>query len=106
MQLEITQKAKDELKSGGVDANSYLRLVVKPGGCAGMQYDMVLEDTKNDDDKIIYNVEDLRVVSDPESLKYFEGLTIDYSDDLIESGFTLFNPNAKNSCGCGSSFGC
>lgn len=106
MQLNITEKAKQELYAGGVGKDSYLRLGVTPGGCAGMSYSMILDDTLNEGDQVVYTEADLRVVTDPDSVQYLDGLHIDYSDDLVESGFRISNPNAQNSCGCGSSFGC
>lgn len=106
MRLEITEKAISELRSGGVGNDAYLRLAVKPGGCAGMSYDMVLDSTLRTGDKIVYTSGDLQVITDPDSAQYLDGLQIDYSDDLIESGFRLSNPNAQKSCGCGSSFSC
>ncbi len=106
MRLEITEKAISELRAGGVGNDAYLRLAVKPGGCAGMTYDMLLDSTLRTGDKVIYSSGDVQVIADGESEPYLDGLTIDYSDDLIESGFRLSNPNAKKSCGCGSSFSC
>lgn len=106
MQLSITEKARVELLASGVGAEAYLRLAVKPGGCAGRSYDMVVDRKLNTGDKIIYVNGELQVITDPESAQYLDGLNIDYSDDLVESGFRLSNPNAQHSCGCGSSFSC
>ena len=106
MQLNITEKALAELVANGVGAEAYLRLAVKPGGCAGMSYDMVVDTRLKTGDKIIYENGELQVITDPESAQYLDGLNIDYSDDLVESGFRLSNPNAEHSCGCGSSFSC
>lgn len=106
MNLEITEKAQNELRNSGVGADSYLRLAVRPGGCAGMSYDMILDDKLNEGDKVIFEQAELQVITDPNSAQYLDGLHIDFSDDLVESGFRLTNPNAQNSCGCGSSFGC
>ncbi|MBN2343402.1 MAG: iron-sulfur cluster assembly accessory protein [Deltaproteobacteria bacterium] len=106
MQLNITEKAKQELVAGGVGKDAYLRLEVIPGGCAGMSYSMLLDDQLNEGDQLIFQEQEFRVVTDPESVQYLDGLNIDYSDDLVESGFRLSNPNAQHSCGCGSSFSC
>ena len=106
MQLNISEKAKQELCAGGVGKDAYLRLAVTPGGCAGMSYSMLLDDTLREGDQIVYTDDELRVVTDPDSAQYLDGLNIDYSDDLVESGFRIHNPNAQKSCGCGSSFGC
>ena len=106
MRLEISKKAQAELRASGVGSDAYLRLAVKTGGCAGMSYDMVLDTRLNTGDRIIFETGDLQVITDPDSEPYLDGLTIDYSDDLIESGFRLSNPNAQHACGCGSSFSC
>jgi iron-sulfur cluster assembly accessory protein len=106
MSLIITDKALLELRSNGVGSDAYLRLAVKPGGCAGMSYDMVVDDKMNMGDRVIYKKEGLQVIADPESVPYLDGLKIDFSDDLIETGFRLSNPKAQNACGCGSSFSC
>lgn len=106
MRLEISEKAEAELRRSGVGNSAYLRLAVKPGGCAGMSYDMVLDTKLHTGDKIIYETDEMQVITDPDSAPYLDGLKIDYSDDLIESGFRLSNPNAQHACGCGSSFSC
>ena len=106
MRLDITEKAISELRAGGVGSDTYLRLAVKPGGCAGMTYDMLLDSSLRTGDKVIFASGDVQIIADKESEQYLDGLQIDYSDDLIESGFRLSNPNAKKSCGCGSSFSC
>ena len=106
MNLMITEKALSELRANGVGKDSYLRLAVKPGGCAGMSYDMIVDETLNLSDKVIYESGDLQVIADSDSVPYLDGLQIDFSDDLIEAGFRLRNPTARNSCGCGSSFSC
>ena len=106
MNLTISEKAQSQLRSSGVGRDAYLRLAVKPGGCAGMSYDMLVDDTLKVGDKIIYTNGDLQVITDPKSAPYLDGITIDFSDDLIEAGFRLSNPNAQNACGCGSSFSC
>ncbi len=106
MRLEISKKARAELRAGGFGSAAYLRLAVKPGGCAGMSYDMILDNKRHAGDKIIYEIGDLQVIADPDSAPYLDGLKIDYSDDLIQAGFSLKNPSDQNTCGCGSSFNC
>ena len=71
-----------------------------------MSYGAAIDEEIIEGDETIYEDETIRVVADPESRKYFEGLRIDYTDDLVQSGFRFINPNAVQSCGCGSSFSC
>ena len=79
-----------------------LRIFVEKGGCAGMSYEMRLDDPGADD--FTEGREGVQVVVDPESLPYVTGSTIDYSDDLAGAGFRIRNPRAVRSCGCGTSF--
>ena len=101
----VTEKAKAKLLDLGLDEERFLRLGVRPGGCAGMTYDAVIDDTLEEGDQVIYESDKLRVVSDAANIVYLDGLKVDYSDDLVQSGFVLSNANVKKSCGCGSSFG-
>jgi iron-sulfur cluster assembly protein len=79
-----------------------LRISVERGGCAGMSYEMALDDP---DEKDFSEARDgVKVVVDPASLQYLDGSTIDYSDDLAGAGFRIRNPHAARSCGCGTSF--
>ncbi len=82
-----------------------MRLGVRPGGCAGMKYDAVIDDEMEATDQVVYESAPLRVVADSSTVQYLDGLNIDYSDDLVQSGFVLSNPNVQKSCGCGASFG-
>jgi iron-sulfur cluster assembly accessory protein len=79
-----------------------LRVYVAGGGCSGLQYGMALDDPSDDD--VTINYEGIRVVIDNESLRFIEGSEIDYVDSLMGAGFTVNNPNAVSSCGCGHSF--
>jgi|TARA_R110000824_G_scaffold7263_2_gene32780 iron-sulfur cluster assembly protein len=80
-----------------------LRVFVAGGGCSGYQYGMGLARSAEDDD-IILEANDVRIVIDPESAVHLEGAEIDYVDDIMKSGFSIHNPNATKSCACGSSF--
>lgn len=102
--IEVTDKATAKLLDLGLDEERFLRLGVRPGGCAGMSYDAVIDDTMEEGDFVAYESGKLRVVADLNDVGYLEGLKVDFSDDLVQSGFVLSNPNAKKSCGCGSSF--
>lgn len=79
-----------------------LRVYVSGGGCSGLQYGMALDDPMEGD--VTINADGIRVVVDPESLRFIEGAQIDYVDSLMGAGFTVNNPNAVSSCGCGHSF--
>jgi len=87
-----------------------LRVGVRSGGCSGMSYtmDFIAENQINSDDKIYdYSLSDevsFQVVCDPKSLLYIYGMQLDFSTDLIGGGFNFTNPNASQTCGCGSSF--
>jgi len=99
-----------ELRSKQKDQNSYmvLRMGVRNGGCSGLSYVMDFsteEDIQEDDEIDEYPQEKLKCVVDAKSMLYLYGLELDYSEELIGGGFKFFNPNAEDSCGCGSSFG-
>ncbi|HVA89650.1 MAG TPA: iron-sulfur cluster insertion protein ErpA [Chloroflexota bacterium] len=79
-----------------------LRVYVAGGGCSGLQYGMALDDPMEGDLTLDYD--GIRVVVDSESLRFIEGAEIDYVDSLMGAGFTVNNPNAVSSCGCGHSF--
>lgn len=79
-----------------------LRIFVEAGGCAGMQYGMALDHRKEGDE--IIEREGVSVLVDSFSLKYLQGSTIDFTDELTGAGFRIKNPNATRSCGCGTSF--
>jgi len=80
-----------------------LRVLVKGGGCSGLEYGLSLAEWHDPDDQV-YEFDELRVFVDPTSSRHLRGVTIDYVDSLSESGFKIDNPNATGSCGCGSSF--
>lgn len=79
-----------------------LRISVESGGCAGMSYEMKLDEPAAGD--FAEGREGVQVVVDAASLTYVTGSTIDYSDDLAGAGFRIHNPRAARSCGCGTSF--
>lgn len=80
-----------------------LRVAVRPGGCSGFSYDMFF-DTEVGADDISSTHGEVKVVVDPSSAQLLEGATLDYSDGLDQSGFSITNPNAQRTCGCGQSF--
>lgn len=92
----ILAQEKESLPQGG------LRIYVQGGGCSGFQYGMVLDEVSDGDE--VFEINGIKVIVDPMSLKYLEGAQVDYKEDLMGGGFAIKNPNAKSSCGCGHSF--
>jgi iron-sulfur cluster assembly protein len=104
--VNISVSASDKIKemlASEETPNLFLRLGVKSGGCSGYSYGMGFDDKENSDDKV-YEVNGLKVVVDGDSSKYLFGVEIDFKDTGMGGGFTIDNPNAVASCGCGSSF--
>ena len=81
-----------------------LRLGVQGGGCSGMSYLFRLDTAPKPKDRVL-EFDDVRVYVDPKSYPFLDGLTLDYTESLMESAFVWHNPNAKRSCSCGKSFG-
>ena len=93
----------DELIKDEAEGDLALRVAVRPGGCSGFSYEMFFDtDIADDDQTLTYG--DVRVVVDPSSSMLLEGATLDYKDGLDQSGFSIDNPNAQKTCGCGQSF--
>ncbi|MEB3882485.1 iron-sulfur cluster assembly accessory protein [Lyngbya sp. CCY1209] len=104
--IEITQAALNEVlrrKSKQNDPDLLFRLAVKSGGCCDWVYQFGFESLPGPTD-VVGQCGPLQVVTDRESLPYIEGLTLDYSEDLMGGGFRFDNPNAARTCGCGHSF--
>jgi len=80
-----------------------LRLAVHGGGCAGLTYVLKFDRAARPTDQV-YEFDGAQVFVDPRSLEYLKGLTLDYKADLMQHAFVFFNPNAKHSCSCGTSF--
>jgi iron-sulfur cluster assembly protein len=96
---ELQKQSKEEI---------VLRMGVRNGGCSGLSYIMDFssrQEIQEDDQVDEYPDENIVCVVDAKSMLYLYGLELDYSDELIGGGFKFFNPNAEESCGCGSSFG-
>jgi len=102
--IDITERAQGELARLELGDNGFLRINVVPGGCSGMTYSAAVDTDFGDGDVTVFENGPLRIVTDEGSAIFLEGLKIDYSDDLIRSGFRFTNPNAGGSCGCGASF--
>ena len=110
--IQITEPAMKQLAAlmDQQGAAKVLRVGVRSGGCSGMSYTMDFIDAggiRADDEVYVYEPEagpSFRVVSDPKSLLYIYGMQLDFSSALIGGGFNFSNPNATQTCGCGSSF--
>ena len=102
--ITITDKAEKMLIRQGAGAGSFLRVVVRTGGCAGMTYDAEIDSERRNDEKVVDTHNGIDIVSNIESIPYLLGLVIDYSDDLISAGFRFNNEYNDSSCGCGASF--
>jgi iron-sulfur cluster assembly protein len=83
--------------------NSFLRVSVVGGGCSGLSYKLSFEDAAKDKDKIV-EVANIRILIDSKSALFLKGTMLEFTDGLTGQGFVFTNPNAKSSCGCGSSF--
>ena len=108
----ITNDAIEQISNllKGQSDKKALRVGVRSGGCSGMSYtmDFIGNDEINPDDKVYdYSLkvdQSFQVVCDPKSLLYIYGMQLDFSKELIGGGFNFVNPNASQTCGCGSSF--
>lgn len=104
--IEITETAKTKIIDLLLEENNpnlKLRTFVQGGGCSGMSYGFTFDEQRNEDD-FDMPVGDFSVVIDAMSMQYLSGAVIDYKEDLSGSNFSIKNPNAQTTCGCGSSF--
>jgi iron-sulfur cluster insertion protein len=112
MAITITEKAAGEVKrildeqrtTGGLPEKVYLRLRVVGGGCSGFQHKLDLDPAVNPKLDETFEFHGIPVVVDKRSLIYLNEVTVDFHDDLNRRGFSINNPSAKSTCGCGSSF--
>ncbi|CAM3425919.1 HesB/IscA family protein [Marinicrinis lubricantis] len=104
--MTITESAVDQIKdmlAAQESSNLFLRVGVKEGGCSGFSYGMGFDDEVNSEDETL-EVNGLKVVVDPYSARFLNGVIIDFKQSDVGGGFTIDNPNAIATCGCGSSF--
>ncbi len=102
--LALTDSATEKVKQLLRERRSgALRVFVAGGGCSGYQYGMALAQEADEEDLVIEHG-GVRLLVDPESAPLLQGAEIDYVDDVMKSGFSISNPNAVQSCACGSSF--
>ena len=105
-QIFVTKKAAKRLKavmSAEGKSDHFLRMSVDSGGCSGMNYKMDFDNHQKHYDKV-FESNGLKVVCDLKSWLYLKNSSIDYSDDMLNGGFKIENPNAERTCGCGTSF--
>jgi len=105
-QIYVSEKAVNRLKavmSSEGKGDYFLRMSVDSGGCSGMNYKMDFDKDQDTFDKIFMQ-NGLNVICDLKSWLYLKNITIDYSDDMLNGGFKIENPNAERTCGCGTSF--
>jgi iron-sulfur cluster assembly protein len=81
-----------------------LRIGIKAGGCSGLSYTFAWEAAPRDGDHVFEGPDGAKVWIDRKSFQYIDGTTLDYDTSLVSKGFIFQNPNAKSSCGCGTSF--
>jgi iron-sulfur cluster assembly protein len=98
---KAVQKIRDAFAKQGVAGG--LRLGVLGGGCSGLSYQFRFEPKPRPTD-MVFRFEDVEVFVDPKSMVYLDGMTLDYKESLMQSGFAFDNPHATKSCGCGTSF--
>lgn len=107
-EIGVTPKAASEIKrliaSDTSTQNSHLRVMVIGGGCSGMSYKLGFENTPPAPNDKVFEQEGVQVVVDSKSFLFLQGTVLDFSDGLNGTGFVFNNPNAKRTCGCGSSF--
>ena len=106
LSIEITENAASHVreftgKTGEQEVS--LRVAVKGGGCSGLTYDLAIDDVAKDSDKVIEQ-HGVSIMIDKKSYIFLAGTVLDYSGGLNGKGFVFSNPNAKTTCGCGTSF--
>jgi iron-sulfur cluster assembly protein len=106
MAITLTENAakqvKELMKAQNLE-NVHLRMGVKGGGCSGLSYSLEFDNEVGSHDKK-FDIDGIQVVCDAKSYLYLNGITLDYVQQGLTGGFTFVNPNAKSSCGCGTSF--
>ena len=105
--ITISASAKEKIKDLLLEENNpklSLRTFVQGGGCSGFSYGFTFDDVMNEDDFEI-PLDEFKVLVDSMSMAYLQGAEIDYNESIQGSNFSIKNPNATTTCGCGSSFG-
>ena len=104
--VELTERAADQVRKirddEELEDELCLRVAVEGGGCSGLSYKLGF-DYKSDEDEVLVS-HGIEIIVDPKHMMYLKGISVDYPDGLDARGFTFDNPNASETCGCGSSF--
>jgi iron-sulfur cluster insertion protein len=104
--ITVTDSAKIKIKDLLLEEGNpklSLRTFVQGGGCSGFSYGFTFDEQQNDDDFEV-PLDDVKLLVDAMSMQYLQGAVIDYTEDISGSQFSIKNPNATTTCGCGSSF--
>ena len=105
--VQISEKAAEKIKyfaeKDGITGNVGVRVAVKGGGCSGLTYDLDITDQELPTDKVVEQ-HGVKVMVDKKSYIFLVGTELEFSDGLNGKGFVFMNPNAKKTCGCGTSF--
>jgi iron-sulfur cluster assembly accessory protein len=106
--IHVTETAAEKISALLAEENkvgSGLRVFVQGGGCSGFQYGLMIDEGSGDPESDqVFEVNGVRLLVDPVSLRYLKNAEVDFVDNHMGGGFTIKNPNAKSTCGCGSSF--
>jgi len=106
--INVTEAAAEKINELLVDEQKVgagLRVFVQGGGCSGFQYGLMIDEGAGDPSADqVFEVNGVRLFVDPISIRYLRGAEVDFVDNNMGGGFTIKNPNAKSTCGCGSSF--
>ncbi len=106
--IQVTEKAISEIKrlksTDPTATHSHLRVKVVGGGCSGMSYKLGFDEKEPDANDKVFEFQGIKIIVDPKSILFISGTELDFSDGLNGTGFVFNNPNAKRTCGCGSSF--
>lgn len=109
--ITLTERAAKEVKriiedqKDSLPENVVLRMGIQGGGCSGFQYDLRFDDRYDPETDELFEQHGIRLVVDKRSLMYLKGTELDFYEGLDRRGFVFNNPNARRTCGCGSSFG-
>ena len=104
--ISVTPRASERIKKAMKiedKENWGLRMSVEQGGCSGMSYKMTFDEKRGEQDKV-FESSGLTIFCDINSWLYVRGIEVDFSEDMLNGGFKIHNPNANRSCGCGTSF--
>ena len=104
--IELTDKAVNrvEVMASREDCEPWFRIAVRGGGCSGLSYVVEFDGDGPKDNDHVLKYGDVVVMVDPKSLKFIDGMTVDYETNLLNAGFRFNNPHSKKACSCGESF--